>query len=66
MIESIRISIDNRTCHRSGSNGIRTIITIGEVSGIILIQVARVPCGSPDISEKEMAIENTKGMVWEA
>ena len=37
---------DTIICQRGAPNGIRIIITIGEVKGIIEKTVAKVPCGS--------------------
>ena len=55
-------TIDNTICQAGGSNGIRIIITTGEVNGMIDAQKARSPCGSRIIAANNM-MDKIRGKV---
>ncbi len=44
--EAIRIANESHICHCAMSNGIRAIITMGDVNGIIDIHITAVELGS--------------------
>ena len=56
-------NIDKPNCQAGTPNGSRTIITIGEVSGIILNQKLILPLGEEVTTLCATTNENTNGMV---